>query len=97
MATYHGPFGEIEAWQWNFSVEQEPDPVWIRDALVKLPSEFGSIAPDFYNSSEGPVIWTQSLKGCSCAYPGDYLAKGHFGDIYPISKSEFEDRFMFNK
>jgi hypothetical protein len=94
---YRGPTGEVEAWQWNFSVDQEPDPDWVRDALIKLPSQFGNINSDFMNTSEGPVIWTLNLKGVSCAYPGDYLVRGYFGDVYMWTKEEFELEFPIKR
>jgi len=82
---------QVEAWQWNFSPEQEESPSWMNDALVKWPAIGGAaFEPDH---PYGPRIVIASLEGVMTAQPGDWIIKGVKGEIYPCKPDIFEQTY----
>jgi len=77
----------IEAWQWNFSGDQEEQPFWLTDALIKWPAVGGAaFEPDH---ADGPRICIATLEGVHNARPGDFIIKGVHGEIYPCKPDIF--------
>lgn len=79
---------EIEAWQWNFSEEQEPAPTWMNDALHRYPEpNSAAFEPDH---PDGPRIAIGTLEGVMVALPGDWIIQGVQGELYPCKPDIFE-------
>lgn len=88
MSKYRKKPVVIDAWQWNFSERQEPDPTWIRDALNHWPDVGGiSFEPEH---TDGPRICIATLEGVMVATPGDYIIRGVKGEIYACKSDIFE-------
>jgi hypothetical protein len=88
MTKYRKKPVVIDAWQWNFSPEQDVDPNWIRDALHHWP-DIGGIAfePDH---NDGARICIATLEGVMVALPGDYIIKGVKDELYSCKPDIFE-------
>ena len=88
MAKFRKKPAVIEAWQWNFSEEQDVAPAWMMDALGRWPGENGAaFEPDH---PDGARICIATLEGVMTASPGDWIIQGVKGDLYPCKPDIFE-------
>lgn len=78
---------EVRAWQWLFSPEQKPSPVWIMDALSCWPAIGGvNFEPEH---PAGPRMLIVTLEGVMVASLGDWIIQGVKGELYPCKPDIF--------
>ena len=91
MAKFKNKPVEIDAWQWLFNNKQEPEPVWINDAMHNWP-DMGCIAfePDH---ADGPRICLATVEGVKIVLPGEWFIKGVQGEILSLPPSMFAEAY----
>ena len=88
MGKYRKKPMEIEAWQWNFSDDQEPPPSWMKDAFGRgLNMGGATFQPEH---EDGPRICIATLEGTMVARAGDWIIQGVKGELYPCKPDIFK-------
>lgn len=88
MGRYRKKPVVIEAWRWLFNEHQEPDPVWMRDALGRWP-EVGGITFE-PEHPDGPRISIATTEGVIMMVPGMRIIRGVKGELYSCAADVFE-------
>lgn len=87
MGIYRKKPVEVEAFQWTGDKDQEPEPVWMTEALQS------GKAIIYYMHHRPKLIaemGIQTLEGEMYASLGDYIIRGIKGELYPCKPDIFE-------
>lgn len=86
MGIYRKKPVKVEAFQWTGDKDQEPEPVWMNEALRD-----GTAV--IYRRGITPVsslMVIRTFEGNMQATPGDYIIRGVKGELYPCKPDIFE-------
>ena len=85
MAKYRKKPVEIEAFQWDGSLNLNKEPAWIVDALRNGVVWF---------SGKDNKLCIKTLEGILTASPNDYIIQGIHGELYPCKPDIFQETYV---
>lgn len=85
MAKYRKKPVEIEAFQWDGSLNLNKEPAWIVDALRNGVVWF---------SGKDNKLCIRTLEGILTASPNDYIIQGIHGELYPCKPGIFQETYV---